>query len=135
MTAIFIGSAFLATSIALEIAPQIFAERWQYALKVFCVVAAICILFRRRSSRFAKPLNIRNACVGFSLTIPAFVAWLVYNNAIATPLGIDSSGLYSFLLWAVFVIAAIPIWGQTLLGLGLISREERESFRTFRGAK
>ena len=51
----------------------------------------------------------------------------------AAPLGIDTNGLYSFLLWGAFVIAAIPIWGQTLLGLGLISQEEREAFRTFRG--
>ena len=135
MTAIYIGSAFLATSIALELGPQVFADRWQYGLKVFCAAVAICVLFHRRPNQFVESSKAREACIGFSLVIPAFVAWLAYNNLMALPLGIDTNGLYSFLLWAVFAIAAVPIWGQLLFGIGLISREERESLRTFRRAK
>ena len=135
MPAIFIGSALLAASIALELAPQLFTERLQYGLQVFFAFAAICVLFRPGPNHFVRSRKTRDMCIGFSILVPVFAAWLAYNNCMAVPLEIDTDGLYSFLLWGVFVFAAIPAWGQILLWFGLISREERESFRTIRGAE
>ena len=127
------GFALLAVSLALELGPQLFSESWQYGLKISCILGAIWILFRQRPVQLTES-KFRDASVGLSVLIPIAVTWLIYNHALVIPLGIDPDGLYSFLLWGVFIIASIPVWGQILLGIGVISRDERESFRTWRVA-
>jgi len=127
------GFALISVSLALELGPQLFSESSQYCLKISCIAVAICILFRQRPVQLTGS-KFRDAAVGFSVLIPIAVTWLIYSHALVIPLGIDPDGLYSFLLWGVFTIASIPGWGQILLGIGVISQDERESFRTWRVA-
>ena len=131
MTVFLLGLALLAASFGLEMAPQLFDERLQFLLKILCVLTAIFFLFRQPNVQFTKS-KARSTAIGFSVLVPAAICWFIYHRVLAMPLGIDPDGLYSFLLWSVFTIGTIPVWGQILRLTGVITFDEQESFKTWR---
>ena len=131
------GAIFLIASIALKAGPQFASQRIQSGLAIVCIIAAICLLFDKRSNYVAKSSATRDILIGFSVLIPVGVTGLLYNSFIPQLLGPDESfeGLYSFLLWVAFAIPSIHLWGQLLRFAGIISADEAQSIRTWRSIK
>ena len=134
MFALLIGLALLGSSFMLELGPQFFERTVQYSLEISCIIIAMGILFRPKPKRIAKSSKIRDACIGFSILIPAAITWFFYKLVVDSFLRLNEpmDELFFFLSWAFLVVATLPLWGELLLAIGIISRPERKSFRTWR---
>ena len=134
MLSVVSGLTLLVASVAFELGPRILHQHLQHGLAIICIVGAICLMFRRHPNLMAKSNRLRDICIGFSVLIPVAITATLHNRFVNPFLPVDEpfDGLYSFLLWAVFLIALLPIWGKSLQYARIISHDEAQSFRTWR---
>ena len=129
-----LGSVLLVASIAMVAGPRFAPESVQQGFAIVCVLAAICLLFRRNRERSGRSFNLRNFCICLSIFIPIAITGWIFNNFVNPLLGSNRpfEGLYAFLLWSVLMLGLLPIWGRFLRVAGFISQDETRSFRCWR---
>ena len=137
MMSVLSGAVLLVVSIVLKVSPPFMGERIQYGLAVVCVIAAISLLFRHDKNPVQGMNKSRSFWIGISVLIPVAITGWFYNRFIAELIGPDEQfgGIYSFFLWGVLMFASLPIWGQFLRFVGIISPDESRSFRKLKTTK